>query len=133
MQESQNLDLVVRNFVSNFNSMCRQTGRAYLLRPVESSKSEDSGKKNRYNVIYKMKTTAEGWEIYAEARYWLFFTKQFPLLKINKAGGGGGITFEGLYVTASPTVEPRAAALDAALNNYLNYCRNLPEQTFVNV
>ena len=132
MEENHDLDLVVQNFVSDFNSMCRRTGRAYLLRPVASKKSEDSGKTTRYNVSYKMKTTEDGWEVYAEWRFLFIFSKQFPLLKIKK-NGRYGITFEGLYVTASPNIEQKAAALATALNNYLNYCANQPEDSFVRV
>ena len=126
-----NLDAVVRAFVSNFNLMCHQTGRDYFERPVSSSKSEDAGKTYRYKVTYKMKRTAEGWEIYG--RWWVvIIPKKAPLLKIKEMGNHT-LIFEGLYVTQPHMIPQNAAALGAALNNYLNYCAKVPEKSFVRV
>lgn len=131
MNPQADLETVVKNFTVNFDRMCKMTGRAYLMRSTTSSNENVKGG-TRYDVNYQLKTTKNGWKIYAKSRFWLIFSKEFPLLKINKTDDGK-ITFEGLFVKQSPTINQNPAELHNALSNYLNYCRNLPEETFVNV
>lgn len=130
MSPEQQLESVVADFTKNFDLMCRQSGRAYVRRD-KSAKAEDSGKKIRYNVRYKMKRTADGWEVFAQWGFWIFSLK-FPLLKIIRVPPAH-MKFEGLFVQVSPTINATPAELQNALRNYLNYCYNLPEHTFVNV
>jgi hypothetical protein len=127
----QNLDLVVGNFVAAFNQMCWDSGRNYLLR-TKNSKNESSKNPTRVKVVYRSQRVPGGWEIFAESRYLFFFKNRYPLLNIN-LNGHGKITFEGLFVTQTPVINQTAAELDAALRNYLNYCRLSPEEAFVNV
>lgn len=131
MSPAQQLEFVVADFARNFDLMCRQTGRSYMMRTTNSKKAEDAGKRVRYNVRYKMKQSGDGWEVFAQWGFWIFSLK-FPLLKIIRVPPAH-IKFEGLFVTVSPTINQNPAELHHALRNYLNYCRNLPEETFVNV
>jgi hypothetical protein len=127
----QNLNLVVERFVADFNRMCEETGRNYLLQP-KNSKHESSKNPTRYRVTYRARQTASGWKIYAERRFLLFFKKKYPLLDINFAGPHK-IAFDGLFVAETKVINRNPAELQAALGNYLNYCRLLPLEAFINV
>lgn len=131
MSLEQQLDFVVADFARNFDRMCKYSGRAYMMRQTNSKKAEDAGKRVRYNVRYKMKKTNDGWEVFAQWGFWIL-SLHFPLLKIIRVSPAQ-IKFEGLFVKVSPTINANPAELQTALKNYLNYCRNLPENTFVNV
>jgi hypothetical protein len=131
MNPNQNSEPIVQTFVASFNRMCWETGRNYLLR-TKNSKNETSKNPSREKVVYKSRATDNGWEIFAESRFLFLFKRRYPLLKINLTITGK-IVFEGLFVSQMPAINQNAAELQAALQNYLNYCRNSPEEAFVNV
>jgi hypothetical protein len=123
---------VVENFVAEFNRMCRETGRDYLLRE-KGATGESGAVIKRYKVEYKLKTTSYGWEIFGESRRFFFFKNEFPLLTIMTRGDNK-LGFLGLFTEKMPRIEPNnPAELHQILQNYLNNCRNMPETAFVNV
>lgn len=132
MNIDPNLDLMVKNFVANFNQMCRATSRDYLIRS-QSSKGESGKNPKTYVVEYKMRNTSTGWEIYAEWRKLFFFRKEFPFVQIYQLSDNRGYRITGLFTENMPILSLHPAQFQQTLHNFLLHCRNLPGQSFVNV
>lgn len=131
MNPRQQFDETVNFFVAQFNRMCAETYRNYLLR-TKNTKNESSTNPERVKVVYKVRPTNHGWEIFAESRTFFFFTKEYPLLDIFLSDSGK-ITFSGLFITQTPVIKQTPQDLHFALQNYLSYCRNSSQNAFVNV
>lgn len=132
MNIDSNLDLIVRNFVANFNQMCHATNRDYLIRP-QGTKGETNQKMKTYPVEYKMKNALTGWEIYAEWRKWFIFSKQFPFIVIYKLSDNSGYKMTGLFAENVPILSLNPNEFQKTLHDFLMHCRELPGQSFVNV
>ncbi len=130
MSFDQNFELVVRNFVANFNQMCRGTNRDYLIR-VDNPKAESPAEKN-YTVEYKYENLGYGYNIYAEWRKWYIFSKKIPFMQVEESGANQ-LKLSGLFTENLPPVNRNPAELQKLLNDYLIHCRNLPAQSFVRV
>lgn len=132
MSIDPNLDLIVKNFVANFNQMCRAANRDFLIR-AQASKGETNKNPKTYVVEYKMRHTSTGWEIYAEWRKWIFFSKEFPFVQIYRLSGDRGYRMTGLFTENVPILKLNPAQFQQTLHDFLIHCRNLPGQSFVNV
>ena len=131
MNFDPNLDLVVRNFTANFNQMCRGSHRDYVIR-AQNSKGETNQKPKTYPVEYKMRFTEHSWEVFAEWRKWYIFSKKFPFIEIYETGKGK-LKLSGLFTENMPVINKDPQELQQLLQKYLEHCRSLPAQSFVNV
>lgn len=132
MSIDPNLDLIVQNFVANFNQMCRATSRDYLVRS-QGTTGETNNNPKTYVVEYKMRHTSTGWEIYAEWSKWYIFSKEFPFVQIYRLADGNGYGMSGLFTENVPTLSSNTTKFAETLHNFLLHCRSLPGQSFVNV
>lgn len=130
MNFDPNFDLVVKNFVANFNQMCRGTSRDYLIR-IDNPKAE-SPKEKTYTVEYKYENYGTGWEVYAEWRKWFIFRKKIPFMQIIEVRENK-IRLTGMFTERMPAIKKDPVQLQYLLQNYLVHCRNLPGQSFVRV
>lgn len=130
MSFDPNFDLVVRNFVANFNQMCRATNRDYLIR-TDNPKAEKP-KEKTYMVEYKYETSGYGWSVYAEWRKWFIFSKKIPFMQIVETGGNQ-FRLTGMFTENMPVINRDPVQLQHLLQHYLVHCRNLPGASFVRV
>jgi len=130
MSFDQSFETVVKNFVSNFNQMCRATGRDYLVR-ADNPKGENP-KEKTYRVEYKYEKLGYGWSIYAESRRFFIFSVKFPFITIEETNRNR-LKLSGLFTESMPAVNRNPTELDWLLQKYLVYCRNIPVESFVRV
>lgn len=130
MSFDQNFELVVRNFVANFNQMCRATNRDYLIR-TDNPKAEKP-KEKTYMVEYKYENAGYGWSVYAEWRKWFIFSKKIPFMQIVETGKNQ-FRLTGMFTENMPVINRDPVQLQHLLQHYLVHCRNIPGASFVRV
>lgn len=125
MLEEQ-LDQIIETFVHNFNTMCKEHRRDFLIR--ERTVTYESGDTIKtYNVTYIVKKTSDKWKILAVNNGFWVFKKKFPLFEISRAKGKMG--FNGLFTQSIPDFE--TSMLAENLEKYLEHCKKLPQDAFV--
>ena len=130
MSFDPNFDVVVKNFVANFNQMCRATNRDYLIRT--DNPSAEKPKEKTYPVEYKYENLGFGWNVYAEWRKWYFFTKKIPFMQIEETRKNQ-LKLTGMFTEKMPVINRDPVQLQHLLQHYLVHCRSLPAQSFVRV
>ena len=130
MSFDPNFEMVVRNFVANFNQMCRATNRDYLIR-TDNPKAEKP-KETTYMVEYKFEDLGFQYNVFAEWRKWYFFSKKIPFMQIEESGKNK-IKLTGMFTENMPVINRDPVQLQHLLQHYLVHCRNLPAQSFVRV
>ncbi|CAN5811332.1 hypothetical protein BH20ACI4_BH20ACI4_26040 [soil metagenome] len=130
MSFDPNFDIVVRNFVANFNQMCRATNRDYLIR-TDNPKAE-SPKEKTYAVEYKFENLGFEYNVYAEWRKWYFFSKKIPFMQIGETRNNQ-IKLTGMFTENMPVINRDPVQLQHLLQHYLVHCRNIPGASFVRV
>lgn len=130
MSFDQNYELVVKNFVANFNQMCRATNRDYLIRT--DNPNAEKPKEKTYMVEYKYENLGYGFGVYAEWRKWFIFSKKIPFMQIEETGQKQ-IRLTGMFTEKMPVINRDPVQLQHLLQHYLVHCRNIPGASFVRV
>lgn len=128
MNEEQ-IEQVIQGFLNDFNEMCKSMGREHLIR--ERTYNYESGPrttKRSYKVTYVAKKRGRHWKITGKSEGFWIFRRTFPLFKIMQSNDK--FTFKGLYV--KNMTDFGADQLKEKLDEYLNICKNLPHDVFVN-
>jgi hypothetical protein len=121
---------LVAQFLSNFNSVCQETGRNYIVK--ERYEFFEGVSHKRYSVIYKSQYSHRKWLIYGEYRKFLVFKKQFPLFEIHILGSKENryFSFLGLYTEGLQNIPFETQSLLEALVDYKNNCMRVPIESF---
>lgn len=125
MTEEQ-IDYIIDAFLVKFNNMCWNERRDFLIR--ERSVEYESGPKiKKYTVSHIAEKSENEWNIMGITKGFWIFKKKFPLLKINKFGNK--ISFSGLYTNNITDFDE--SLLEQKLEQYLETCKNLPQNAFI--
>jgi len=123
------LEPVVKSFITGFNKMCREGRKDHLLR--ERMVEYESGpEKVQYKVSYEAKKRKKGWQVRAVTKGFWIFKKKFPLMEINVQDGT--VSFKGLFTQDLNPVDAHPDDLYKELQRYIGICKDLPPNAFVN-
>ena len=81
MSFDSNFDLIVRNFVSNFNQMCRATNRDYLIRPKGTKGETNRKNENLCGRIQNENLASTDGKFMPNGENGLFFQNNFRLCR----------------------------------------------------
>jgi hypothetical protein len=120
------IDEAIDIFIVNFNEMCKEDRRDFLVREREVMYEATKSIK-QYKVTYKAKKRRRHKEIYAQSGFWIF-KRKFPLFKITQKDKM--IQFEGLYTDSFSSFPDNKITENLQL--FLETCKKLPKNAFIN-
>ncbi len=119
-------DEIITQFVDNFNNMCDEERRDYLIR--ERIINYESGPRTkRYEVQYQMRKRGNTWKIEAVSGTVWPFRRRFPLITLKLVDD----RFQTIGLYNGQIKEFSPEELELKLKQYLDKCRTLPQNAFI--